>query len=164
MYGFGYFYSAAQVMADYDMVIADQIILGVDAHDVNDVRHAARWVLKHPSLEGLRLNGMLPIPNILRVSFMQRIGGFVDELFVGMEDYATWIRAVEGGARVHKIRKALGSCYRAVPGSMMRCAPLVLYPTATSQAAKTVPISGGRAVGGWVGGWVGEQTEQAGAR
>ena len=125
-YGHGYFYAAMERVESsgesYDLITADQVIVSVAASDLDVIRSASRWVIKQPTLEGLRHDGMLPIPNLLRVDFMRhRVGGFVEENVLGMEDYATWIRALEARARVLKLpTPQVGSCYRAVPGSMMR--------------------------------------------
>lgn len=119
-FGHGYFHAASKVMHEYDIVTADQVITAVSREEMNTITSASRWVIKAPTLEGLRWDGMLPIPNVLRVSFMRRFGGFVEELVLGMEDYATWVRAIENNARVYKIPRTVGSCYRAAPGSMMR--------------------------------------------
>ena len=82
-------------------------------------------VLRPPTLHGMRKRGMLPIPSLLRVSFFsQLVGGFATSMIYGNEDYATWVRALERGARV-KLLEVVASCYRISQSSMMRSEPYV---------------------------------------
>ena len=140
-YAFGYIYAAMSVVADFDVVTSDQMLIAVDATSPHAVIAAHKWNVEVPSLAGLRRDGMLPIPNVLSVPFLQRIGGFVEEMVIGSEDYATWIRAIEMGARVRRL-DLVGSCYRVSPGSMMRnelyttLAPHML----TSKGASIMPV------------------------